>query len=154
RIGGRFAGNFPAGSLEKFQCLKLMLAIIAFLGVDGILPFGGEDFRWHLRFDAIQNFELASFWQPLRLQIRVLEETADPLIEIEEQLFVGLFEIEEEVESVPDAHVLELFAAQIENKSLHRSDAFYWDRLFDHEPLFQRIEIILRRPGGSPVLDP
>ena len=50
---------------------------------------------------------------------------------------------------MPDAHVLELFAARVENKSLHRRDALYGDRLFDYEPLLQRIEIILRRPGEA-----
>ena len=92
--------------------------------------------------------------QPLRLQIRILEEAADALIEIEEQLLVGFLEIEEEVEGVADAHVLELLAPQIENESLHRRDALYGDRLFLHEALFQRVEIVLRRPGGGPVLDP
>ena len=71
-----------------------------------------------------------------------------------EELLVGFLEVEKQVEGVADARVLEFGPPQIEDESLHRRDALDGDRLFLHEALFQRVEIVLRRPGAGLVLEP
>ena len=144
----------PSGGFEELQRILLMLAIIAVLVVDRIFPFRRENFRRHLGFDLVQDLELAPLGQTLGRKIRVLEKAVEPHIGPVKQLLVRLFEIEQQVERLPHARVLELRAPRVERERLHSGDALHRQRLFLHEALFQRIEIILGRPRRSAVLHP
>ena len=96
-----------------------MLAHVLGRGVDGVLVLRREDLGRNLVGQLLQDFELAAFRQPGRLQIRVAKEALGSGVLLVEQVLVDEFEVEREIERLPHAHILELRAPQVQGETLH-----------------------------------
>src|SRR5262249_7570086 len=128
--------------------LAQMVAHLLGGGVDRIAPNRGEYLRRHLVLHLLEQLKLATLGSRRRLELRVVEKALQTLELIVEQVLVGPFEVERQIEGAAQPRILELRAANVEGERLHFADALGGHLVPLDETARQRIKVV----GGGPKL--
>ncbi len=146
-IGELAVLDLPAGLFQQHHRLAQVPAHVGLLVVRGIFVNLGEYLSRHLIPDAVQNLEFPARGQFARRgQLAILEIAADPFILAIEQILVGPFEVESEIERLAHAAVLKLRTPQVEHEGLHGLRALDLHLLALDVAIAHGGEVIARRP--------